>query len=100
MICSFCDTKMQLSEREGIQVRHCPQCGGIWLLRGALEGILARTSRAIPSQRSRTDNQQTEDDDDGGDGVPVLGRTNEKRGDREERRGGIREFLGNLFDFG
>ena len=64
MICSFCDTKMQVSEREGIQINYCPQCGGIWLQRGALEGILARSSRAAPNERSRADNQQPEDDDD------------------------------------
>jgi Zn-finger nucleic acid-binding protein len=97
MICSFCDTKMQLSEREGIQVSHCPQCGGIWLQRGALEGILARSSRAAPNERNRDDNQQPEDDDDG---FPMQGGRREQRGEREERGGGIREFLGNLFDFG
>ena len=97
MICSFCDTKMQASDREGIQISHCPQCGGIWLQRGALEGILARSSRATPSERSRTDNQQPEDD---GEGFPMLGGRREQRGERDERGGGIREFLGNLFDFG
>ena len=97
MICSFCDTKMQASERESIQISHCPQCGGIWLQRGALEGILARSSRATSSDRSRTDNQQPEDDDDS---FPMLGGRRDQRGERDERGGGIREFLGNLFDFG
>lgn len=90
MICSFCDTKMQASEREGIEINDCPKCGGIWLLRGALEGILARASGAASNDRSRADNQQSEDDDES---FPMLG-------GRREQRGGIREFLGNLFDFG
>lgn len=96
MICSFCDTKMQLSERESIQISHCPRGGGIWLQRRALEGILAGSSRAAPSDRSLTDNQQPEDDDDS---FPMQGGRRKQRGEREER-GGIREFLGNLFDFG
>ena len=97
MICSFCDTKMQLSEREGIRISHCPQCGGIWLQRGALEGILVRSSRDAPNVHSHTDNQRPEDDDEG---FPMQGGRREQRGEREERGGGIREFLGNLFDFG
>jgi uncharacterized protein len=96
MICSFCDTKMQASERESIKIDYCPQCGGIWLQRGALEGILARSSRVVPNERSHTNNQQPEDDDDS---FPMQGGRCEQRGEREER-GGIREFLGNLFDFG
>lgn len=98
MMCSFCDTKMELSEREGIQIRHCPQCGGIWLQRGALEGILARSSRAAPNDRNNPDHQRSEDDDD--EGLPMLGGRRRQGGGREERGGGIRDFLGNLFDFG
>ena len=97
MICSFCDTKMQASERESIKIDYCPQCGGIWLQRGALEGILARSSRATSSERSHADNQQPEDDDDG---FPMQGGRRDQHGERDERGGGIREFLGNLFDFG
>ena len=58
MICSFCDTKMQVSERESIEINYCPQCGGIWLQRGALEGILARSSRD-GSQRAEPPEQPT-----------------------------------------
>ena len=103
MICSFCDTKMQMSEREGIQISHCPQCGGIWLQRGALEGILARSSKTIPNEQSRQDNQPSKDHDDDEDddgGFPIPRGRRDQRGDRDERGGGIREFLGNLFDFG
>jgi uncharacterized protein len=97
MICSFCDTKMLASERENIKIDYCPQCGGVWLQRGALEGILARSSRGTPNERSRTNNQRPEDDDEG---FSMQGGRREQRGERDERSGGIREFLGNLFDFG
>lgn len=101
MICSFCDTKMQASNREDIEINYCPQCGGIWLQRGALEGILARSSRTVSNGRNRLDNQQSEDhDDDDDDGFPLQSGRREQRGDQEGRGGGIREFLGNLFDFG
>lgn len=103
MICSFCDTKMQASERESIKIDYCPQCGGIWLQRGALEGILARSSKMILNEQSRQDNQPSKDHDDDEDdngGFPMPRGRRERRGDQEERGGGIREFLGNLFDFG
>ena len=98
MICSFCDTKMDMTEREGIRISLCPQCGGIWLQRGALEGILARSSRDASDDRSSADNQRSEDDDD--DGLPMQGGGRGRSGNREGTSGGIRDFLGNLFDFG
>lgn len=98
MICSFCDTKMQISDREGIKIDYCPECGGIWLQRGALEGILARSSGKTPESRERLDSRQASDDDDD-DGFPLATGRREQRGDRE-KQGGIREFLGSFFDFG
>jgi Zn-finger nucleic acid-binding protein len=101
MICSFCDAKMLALEREGIEIHYCPQCGGTWLRRGALEGIIARMSRSSRQRadwdRGRERNNHDEDDDDAS--PPWDGRSG--RGERrEQRRGGLRGILGDLFDFG
>jgi uncharacterized protein len=102
MICPFCDTNMQVSDREAVEIKYCPNCGGIWLQRGALEGIIART-RANSDQGQQQPNGvvpgDREDDDDEGRS-PVRNSRQGRSGDQEERGGGIRDFLGNLFDFG
>lgn len=98
MICSFCDTKMQMSEREHIEVNYCPQCGGIWLQRGALEGILVRSSAKVFDVQNRLGNKKSMDHDTVG--ISLRSSRRKRRGDRTPRVGGIREFLGNMFKFG
>jgi Zn-finger nucleic acid-binding protein len=103
MICPFCDTKMRASNREGIEIQYCPQCGGIRLQRGALEGIVARVSRNPTQEQSRTKDAERENHDDDGNGENHSRSRNGRQGqprEPERRRGGVREFLGNLFDFG
>ena len=39
-------------------------------------------------------------DEDDDEGFSMQGGRRDQRGDREERGGGVRDFLGNLFDFG
>jgi uncharacterized protein len=100
MICPFCDTDMRVTDREDVEVNYCPQCGGIWLQRGALEGIIARTSATSGRGQQRAQGKEPdgrEDDDE--DWSPVRNRQ-PRSGDQEGRGGGIRDFLGNLFDFG
>ena len=42
MKCPVCDIEMRVSDREGVEIDHCPQCRGVWLDRGELEKIVAR----------------------------------------------------------
>jgi Zn-finger nucleic acid-binding protein len=102
MICPFCDTDMRVTDRECIEVNHCPECGGIWLQRGALEGIIARTSASPGRERQTTNAKESGDREDDNDEDKSLIRNGRqgRSGDQEGRGGGIRDFLGNLFDFG
>jgi len=34
MDCPTCHIKLQMAERQGIEIDYCPQCRGIWLDRG------------------------------------------------------------------
>ena len=65
---------LQLAERHGVEIDHCPDCRGIWLDRGELDKILDR----LDAEPRRSDDHR-----------------DEPRGKR--KRGG---FLGELFELG
>ncbi len=49
MKCPMCTTSdLLMSERAGIEIDYCPQCRGIWLDRGELDKILARSAELPP----------------------------------------------------
>ena len=49
--CPICvDVVLAVSDREGIEVDYCPECRGVWLDRGELDKIVAR-SREDESRR-------------------------------------------------
>jgi Zn-finger nucleic acid-binding protein len=90
MQCPVCTTGLQITERQGIEIDHCPQCRGIWLDRGELEKLIERSSTmpstAIGGQRhavERTEHRadQWQEDDERS---------------RPHRR---KSFLSELFDF-
>jgi Zn-finger nucleic acid-binding protein len=37
MSCPHCAIPLVMSERQGIEIEHCPTCRGIWLDRGELD---------------------------------------------------------------
>jgi hypothetical protein len=93
---------MRATDREGIEVNYCPQCGGIWLQRGALEAIISRISAAPgrgqqPTQGREPDGRENDDDEDRS---PVWNGRQRRSDDQEGRGGGLRDFLGNFFDLG
>ena len=46
MKCPVCSTvDLLMSERQGIEIDYCPQCRGIWLDRGELDKIIARSTQ-------------------------------------------------------
>jgi Zn-finger nucleic acid-binding protein len=100
MNCPVCNLEMRTSDREGIDIQYCTKCGGVWLERGKLEKIVARTADADGSGR-QDDRGEDRGDDDGDfddDGPPARGNRGDRSPDRQRRPGGLRGFLGSLFE--
>jgi len=46
-LCPVCKIGLVRSDRQGIEIDRCPQCRGIWLDRGQLDKIIARSGPEI-----------------------------------------------------
>jgi uncharacterized protein len=47
--CPHCkDTVLVMSERQGVEIDHCPQCRGVWLDRGELDKLIERSAAMTP----------------------------------------------------
>lgn len=46
MQCPQCQITLSVSDRQGIEIDYCPQCRGVWLDRGELDKIVARSAQA------------------------------------------------------
>lgn len=51
MKCPICNVDLLISDRQGVEIDHCPQCRGVWLDRGELDKILDRTYGSAPAQQ-------------------------------------------------
>jgi Zn-finger nucleic acid-binding protein len=61
MPCPVCRVSLTMSERQGVEIDYCPQCRGVWLDRGELDKIIARSSEgqsAVPAQPAGFSNPQ------------------------------------------
>ena len=43
MQCPVDATTLHMSERQGVEIDYCPQCRGVWLDRGELDKLIARS---------------------------------------------------------
>jgi uncharacterized protein len=55
-------TRLEMSERSGIEIDYCPECRGVWLDRGELDKIIERNDRSMrrdddDDRRSRGDHE-------------------------------------------
>ena len=41
--CPRCGVGLAMSERQGIEIDYCPRCRGVWLDRGELDRVIARS---------------------------------------------------------
>ena len=57
MNCPTDGTRLEMSERSGIEIDYCPTCRGVWLDRGELDKIIERNEAAI---RPRDDDRRQE----------------------------------------
>lgn len=53
MNCPLCATPLEAVERQGIELDHCPSCGGMWLDAGELSALLEREAVAALRQGER-----------------------------------------------
>jgi Zn-finger nucleic acid-binding protein len=56
MQCPVDQTMLVTSERNGVEVGHCPTCRGVWLDRGELDKILDRAAAVAPVEAAGRDN--------------------------------------------
>lgn len=53
MTCPLCAGELETVERQGIELDHCVQCGGIWLDQGELNELIRRESFAAVEEGQR-----------------------------------------------
>lgn len=85
LVCPNCSSQMMISNRNGVEIDHCPRCRGVWLDRGELEKLTSMQNRYEDDHYQKYHYGRDYDDDD----------DYYKR--RKHKKGG---FLGDLFDFG
>lgn len=83
MHCPNCRSELRMTERAGVEIDYCPSCRGVWLDRGELDKILARSTRGPEEE------EDAPDDDRGPPG--------DSRSPPAKRR---ESFWSDLFDFG
>ena len=83
--CPNCTTEMMLSNKNGVEIDHCPRCRGVWLDRGELEKLTSMQNRYDDDHYKKYHYGKEYDDDD------------DYYRKRKHKKGG---FLGDLFDFG
>ena len=61
MNCPVCTTALVMTERQGVEIDHCPKCRGVWLDRGELDKVIERSNAYLA--RPRGDHPLGDDDD-------------------------------------
>ncbi|WP_057291812.1 TFIIB-type zinc ribbon-containing protein [Noviherbaspirillum sp. Root189] len=101
MDCPVCqNTKLVMSERQGIEIDYCPSCRGVWLDRGELDKIIERTSVGVTQPATQRPDQYA--------GQPHqpdgFGRSHQPQGYHQHQQDHYKKkkkegFLSDLFDF-
>ena len=85
MQCPVCeDSKLAITERQGIEIDYCPDCRGVWLDRGELDKIIERSAADAAPQPARDPRGAGRHDDD-------------RRHEHGKHK--RKSLLGELFDF-
>lgn len=91
MLCPVDGERLQMSDRNGVEIDYCPKCRGVWLDRGELDKIIERgatqpapVTLREPEPAHRPERRGSHDDDD------------HRHGYKKKRR---ESFLSDLFDF-
>ena len=68
MLCPKCKINLLVSDRQGVEIDHCPTCRGVWLDRGELDKIVERSMAYDATRRNAAGHPDRDDDDDFGFG--------------------------------
>lgn len=94
MLCPVCsDQTLRMSERQGIEIDHCPQCRGVWLDRGELDKLIERSMATPAAATMRSVHAPAPD------GPPVVKHRDTRHLGQREPRKKKQGFLSDLFDF-
>jgi len=74
-----------MSERQGVEIDYCPTCRGVWLDRGELDKLIARSDN---DDDDRDDRRMDRDHDRG-----------DRRDHPAQRPPKKKKFLSEMFDF-
>jgi Zn-finger nucleic acid-binding protein len=56
MLCPLCAHELEPVERQGVEIDHCPDCGGFWLDKGELDLLIHREAAfALEEGQKRLD---------------------------------------------
>ena len=56
MLCPLCAHELEQVERQGVEIDHCPDCGGFWLDKGELDLLIHREAAfALEEGQKRLD---------------------------------------------
>ena len=82
--CPNCTTEMMLSNKNGVEIDHCPRCRGVWLDRGELEKLTSMQNKYDDDHYHKYHYGKDYDDDD-----DYYHRRKHKK----------KSFFGDMFDF-
>jgi Zn-finger nucleic acid-binding protein len=93
MKCPVCQTPdLLMTERAGIEIDYCPTCRGVWLDRGELDKLIARTvDPGAAAMRNRSPDPH--------EAASERERWHDARPDRRYPYRKKKSMLGELFDF-
>lgn len=94
MKCPIDNTTLAISERQGIEVDYCMECRGVWLDRGELDKLIAKSEQSTTNQTPQLTRSQSYGTESLGDAR--YDRQHDKRHYKKKRR---ESFLEDLFDF-
>jgi Zn-finger nucleic acid-binding protein len=81
MNCPVCKVELKMADRQGVEIDYCPQCRGVWLDRGELDKIIARSTALAFEEDTEYDWEDRKD--------------RRHYGPEKRKR---RSFLGEMFD--
>lgn len=97
MNCPVCGTALMATDRQGIEIDHCPRCRGVWLDRGELDKLIERSTAHYASRGYDDDDSDWGDDRRRHGGHPPPGGHYPPPGAYPPKK--KKGFFGSMFDF-